>query len=65
MKTVDGSLSESITITGVYTYDDPIVTLIATFDDETQTINGVRDAINGVRDGDTIGFTDGPTFKKK
>lgn len=65
VKTVDGSLSESVTITGVYTYDDPIVTLIATFDDETQTINGVRDAINGVRDGDTIGFTDGPTFKKK
>ena len=58
VKTVDGSLSESVTITGVYTYDDPIVTLIATFDDETQTINGVRD-------GDTIGFTDGPTFKKK
>lgn len=58
VKTVDGSLSESVTITGVYTYDDPIVTLKATFDDETQTINRVRD-------GDTIGFTDGPTFKKK
>lgn len=58
VKTVDGSLSESVTITGVYTYDDPIVTLIATYDDETQTINRVRD-------GDTIGFTDGPTFKKK
>lgn len=51
--------TETVMYAGTYTYDDPVVTL-------NTEIDGKKNILNGVRDGNKLTFTgwDAPTFTK-
>lgn len=60
----ENNSSLSFTFFGTYIYDDPIVKLIITIDDDGD--EGDFETLHGIREGNTISFEpDGPVFKRK